>query len=65
VASDVPRRLDGGIYERDHLLDIQRSAGREPDVVALQEITRRTLPLWKAALTTFGLTHIRASLGGT
>ena len=37
-------------------------AGREPDVVALQEITRRTLPLWKAALATIGLPHIRASL---
>ena len=37
-------------------------AGREPDVVALQEVTQRTLPLWTAALTTLGLTHIRASL---
>ena len=37
-------------------------AGRDPDVVALQEITRRTLPLWRAALSTIGLTHIRASL---
>ena len=25
-------------------------AGREPDVVALQEVTDRTLPLWRAAL---------------
>ena len=39
-------------------------AGRDPDVVALQEITRRTLPLWRAALSTIGLTHIRASLDG-
>ena len=39
-------------------------AGREPDVVALQEITRRTLPLWRAALSTIGLTHVRASLDG-
>ena len=37
-------------------------AGREPDVVALQEVTRRTLPLWNAALARLGLTHIRASL---
>ena len=37
-------------------------AGRDPDVVALQEITRGTLPLWRAALATLGLTHIRASL---
>jgi exonuclease III len=37
-------------------------AGREPDVVALQEVTDRTLPLWKAALKTIGLPHVRASL---
>ena len=37
-------------------------AGRDPDVVALQEVTSRTLPLWKAALATVGLPHIRASL---
>ena len=37
-------------------------AGRDPDVVALQEISRRTLPLWRAALAALGLTHIRASL---
>ena len=27
-------------------------AGRDPDVVALQEVTTRTLPLWRAALET-------------
>jgi exonuclease III len=37
-------------------------AGREPDVVALQEVTRRTLPLWRAALETIGITHVSASL---
>ena len=37
-------------------------AGRDPDVVALQEISRQTLPLWRAALAALGLTHIRASL---
>ena len=37
-------------------------AGREPDVIALQEITRRTLPLWRSALSTIGLGHVRASL---
>ena len=37
-------------------------AGREPDVVALQEITGRTLPVWRAALATIGLAHVRASL---
>ena len=37
-------------------------AGREPDVVALQEITERTLPLWRAMLARIGLPHVRASL---
>jgi exonuclease III len=35
---------------------------REPDAVALQEITARTLPLWREALATLGLNHVRASL---
>lgn len=35
---------------------------REPDVIALQEVTRRTLPLWRAALATIGFAHVRASL---
>jgi exonuclease III len=37
-------------------------ARREPDVVALQEVTHRTLPLWRAALERIGLPHTRASL---
>jgi endonuclease/exonuclease/phosphatase family metal-dependent hydrolase len=37
-------------------------AGRDPDVVALQEVTPRTLPLWRAALETIGMSHVRASL---
>jgi exodeoxyribonuclease-3 len=37
-------------------------AGCEPDVVALQEVTSRTLPLWRAALETIGISHVRASL---
>ena len=37
-------------------------ARREPDVVALQEITDTTLPLWRAVLERIGLPHIRASL---
>jgi exodeoxyribonuclease III len=37
-------------------------ASREPDVVALQEITDRTLPLWRAVLERIGLPHVRASL---
>ena len=35
---------------------------REPDVVALQEISARTLPLWRQALPAVGLSHVRASL---
>ena len=37
-------------------------AHRKPDVVALQEITARTLPLWRAAFATLGLSHVWASL---
>ena len=37
-------------------------AQREPDVVALQEVTARTLPLWRAALETTGLAGVRTSL---
>ena len=37
-------------------------AEREPDVLALQEVTGRTLPLWRAACATLGLTEVRASL---
>lgn len=37
-------------------------AERNPDVLALQEVTPRTLPLWRGACATLGLTHVRASL---
>jgi len=37
-------------------------AAREPDVVALQEITSRTLPSWQAALEMIAMPHVRASL---
>jgi exonuclease III len=37
-------------------------AAREPDVVALQEITSRTLPLWRAALEMIAMPHVQASL---
>jgi exodeoxyribonuclease-3 len=37
-------------------------AGREADVVALQEVTRRTVPLWRRAFALMGLVHVRASL---
>jgi exodeoxyribonuclease III len=37
-------------------------AGRLPDVVALQEVTARSWPLWRAALETIGLPHAVCSL---
>ena len=37
-------------------------ASREPDVVALQEVTKLTLPLWRALLKRIGLPHVWASL---
>jgi exonuclease III len=42
----------------------QALAEREPDVVALQEVTARTWPLWRAALETIGLPHAAWSLDG-
>ena len=39
-------------------------AGREPDVVALQEVTRRTVSLWCRAFELIGLTHVRVSAVG-
>lgn len=39
-------------------------AKRDPDVVALQEITPRTLSLWRRAFNLMGLTHVRASAAG-
>jgi len=37
-------------------------ASRELDLVALQEVTHSTLPLWRAVLERIGLPHVRASL---
>jgi endonuclease/exonuclease/phosphatase family metal-dependent hydrolase len=37
-------------------------AAREPDVVALQEVTRRTVPVWRRAFALMGLAHVRSSL---
>lgn len=37
-------------------------AERGPDVVALQEVTARTLPRWEAACSTLGLGHVACSL---
>ena len=37
-------------------------AGRAPDIVALQEVTASSWPLWRAALQTIGLPHAVCSL---
>lgn len=39
----------------------QALATRSPDVVALQEVTRRTAPLWTRAFELLGLTHVRSA----
>lgn len=37
-------------------------AGRAPGLVALQEVTRQTLPLWRRAFVLMGLEHVRSSV---
>ncbi|MGB9185198.1 MAG: endonuclease/exonuclease/phosphatase family protein [Solirubrobacteraceae bacterium] len=39
-------------------------AARKPDVVALQEVTRRTEPLWTRAFELLGLVHVRSAWTG-
>ncbi len=39
-------------------------AERAPDALALQEVTARTLPLWRQACAALGLPHVIASLDG-
>jgi len=39
-------------------------AERDPDVVALQDLTRKTLPLWRHAFELMGLAHVSASAVG-
>jgi len=39
-------------------------ASREPDVIALQEVTAGSWPLWRAAFETIGLPHAVCSLDG-
>jgi exonuclease III len=59
ITWNVARRVSG-LAEQARAL-----AAREPDVVALQEITRRTHPLWCRAFELLGLTYVRASALGT
>jgi exonuclease III len=42
----------------------QALASRSPDVVALQEVTRRTDPLWRRAFELLGLRHVRSGFAG-
>lgn len=56
ITWNVARRV-GRIAEQAAAL-----ADRAPDVVALQEVTRASLPLWRAALAVIGLPEARCSL---
>ena len=58
------RLISWNVARRVQALAAQAAAigGREPDVVALQEVTARTLPLWEAACATLGLEHVACTL---
>jgi len=58
------RLITWNVNRRVSLLARQAAAlaSREPDVVALQEVTARSWPLWRAALETIGLPHAACSL---
>jgi exonuclease III len=60
----VVRLISWNVARRVQALAAQAAAigGREPDVVALQEVTARTLPLWEAACATLGLEHVACTL---
>jgi exonuclease III len=57
------RLITWNVQRRIERLAAQAAAlgEREPDVVALQEISARSWPLWQAALATIGLPHARCS----
>jgi exodeoxyribonuclease-3 len=58
------RLITWNVNRRVSLLAGQAAAlaSRGPDVVALQEVTAGSWPLWRAALETIGLPHARCSL---
>jgi exonuclease III len=60
------RLITWNVARRVEALAAQAAAlgEREPDVIALQEVTARTLPLWTAACTTLGLSHVACTLPG-
>lgn len=62
----MTRLITWNVARRSSVLVDQASAlaAREPDVVALQEVTPRTLALWRRAFELIGLEHMRASAVG-
>jgi len=58
------RLITWNVARRAEALAAQAAAigEREPDVVALQEVTPRTLPLWEAACSTLGLAGVTCTL---
>ena len=58
------RVLSWNVARRVSVLSEQAAAlaGRKPDVLALQEVTDRTAPLWRAACEVIGLPHVAISL---
>lgn len=60
----MPRVLTWNVARRVSRLEEQAAAvaARELDVLALQEVTARTLPLWREACGAIGLGHVLASL---
>lgn len=56
ITWNVARRRSGLVEQATAL------AERAPEVVALQEVTRQTLPLWRRAFVLMGLEHVRSSL---
>jgi len=60
----VVRLITWNVARRARTLIAQAAAvgAREPDLLALQEVTARTRPLWEAACATLGLPHVRCTL---
>jgi exonuclease III len=60
----ILRVVSWNVARRTSLIVEQATAvaEREPDIVALQEVTRQTIPLWSRAFELMGLAHVRNSL---
>src|SRR5215216_2636620 len=58
------RLITWNVARRVQALPAQAAAlgEREPDLIALQEVTERTLPLWEAACVTLRLPHVACTL---